>query len=70
MRIMMSGEKQIVWVIERKGGGNYFSDYICGCVVWKNHISRAAIYTNKEVVLSIIDLYELDAVPIKRYAWW
>lgn len=47
-----------MYYIQHKETGKYFHGYVHGCVVWKEHISRASCYTTS--MSALFDVGNLD----------
>jgi hypothetical protein len=64
-------KSNVVFVIEDdEEGDRYYSGVSCGCVVWKNHVSRAAIFYSNQAALDEMGLHGINGKVVEITKWW
>lgn len=69
MRDMLKESSCTRYVIEDELG-SYYSGYTCGVCVWKNHVSRAAIFYSNQDALDVMGLHGIDGKVVEIAKWW
>lgn len=69
MRDMLKESSCTRYVIE-DDLGLYYSGYTCGVCVWKNHVSRAAIFYSNQDALDEMGLHGIDGNVVEITKWW